>query len=577
MTKSKANTGSGCLTLFSLPFTIAGLCILGWTLWSLFGWQQAQSWVETPATLLETRLKTSRSDDSDTYQATARYRYQYAGKTYESDRVSLHSGSDNLGSYQQDLAKRLKKQFKDKKPWPAYVNPSDPTKAVLDRSLRPWFTLFKLGFGLVFAAVGIGMLVGARIMARKQGEKAQLSQEHPDQPWLQQPDWAAGRIESNQQYAIWFAWGFAFFWNLISWAASISAFTTAKDLPLWTYTIILGFPVIGLYLLGWAIYTTLQRARWGNSVFEMANVPGVIGGQLAGVIHVPGQLRPDDGVLLSLTRYVRRTKQTSDGDETYDDPQWQSDKLISRTMPGTKGGAAIPVAFHIPFEQHPTDEEEGHLWKLEAESNTPGVNYQAEFAVPVFRTEASSNAPPSESDLLAEYEEIPPLESLLNRIGGHLGRETDTSLQLCFPTGHRWKLGLLLGFFGLFFGGTGIGLLLERAWLLAIPFTLIGGGIFLAGLYYLTERIDLRISGDGLTVQRGPFGLVQQQRFTPEQIQAITVSASGTRSGNTVYQQIAIEPQEGKPVKLLTSLTRRADADRLAERFREILGPEVDL
>ncbi|MEQ8836201.1 MAG: hypothetical protein RID07_05295, partial [Lacipirellulaceae bacterium] len=326
------------------------------------------------------------------------------------------------------------------------------------------------------------------------------------------------------------------------------------------------------FLLGWAIYVTWQRIRWGRSIFEMASVPGVVGGQLAGVIHVPGQLRPDDGILLSLTRYVQRTRQTSEGEETYEDPQWQRDKLITRTMPGTQGGTAIPVAFHIPFEQHPTDEEEGQHWKLEAESHTPGVNYKAEFEVPVFRTAVSSADTPAESDLLADYEETPPLKSVLNRIGGRLRRETETSLELCFPTGHRWKLGTVVTFFGLLFGGAGAGMIVERFWWLAVPFTLIGGGIFLTGLYYLLERVDLRVSGDALTHSRGPFGLGRQRRFTPEQIQAINVSASGTRSGSTVYQQITVKPKEGKRVKLLTNLTRRADADRLAERFREVLG-----
>ena len=575
MKETTDNAGAGCLLVFSLPFAIAGLSMLGWALWGIVGWQQAQSWVETPATLLETKLKRNNSSDGSTSQATARYRYEYAGKQYESDRVALYSGSDNLGSFQEDLAKKLERKFKAEEPWTAFVNPDDPAEAVLDRSLRPWFTLFKLGFGLIFAGVGIGMIVGGRIMARREREKQQLAEQYPDEPWKVRQDWAAGRINSGQKYAVWLAWGIAFFWNFISWSACLGAFSSDKNLPLWTYAIIFGFPLIGLFLLGLAVYVTWQRIRWGNSTFEMASVPGVVGGQLAGVIHVPAQLRPDEGILLSLTRYERKTRRSSDGDETYHDPQWQRDKLITRTMPGTQGGTAIPVAFHIPFEQHPTDEEEGQLWKLEATSNTPGVNYQAEFEVPVFRTEDSSAEVPVESDLLADYEETPPLESILNRIGGRLQRETETSLQLDFPTGHRWKLGAMVAFFGLFFGGAGVGLFFERVWIMAIPFTLIGGAILLAGINYLFQRVDLRISGDALTHSRGPFGLARQRRFTPEQIQAVTVAASGTRSGNTVYQQITLEPLEGKPVKLLTNLTRRADADRLAERIREILGVET--
>jgi hypothetical protein len=111
-----------------------------------------------PATVLSSELHRHRSDGSSTYSVTARYRYSFQGQTFTSDQVGLYSGSDNVGDYWQQLSSRLDRARASNRALQAWVNPSNPTQAYLDRTFR-WSTLiFGLTFGGVFALVGAGVM-----------------------------------------------------------------------------------------------------------------------------------------------------------------------------------------------------------------------------------------------------------------------------------------------------------------------------------------------------------------------------------------------------------------------------------
>ncbi len=88
-------------TLFALPFFGVGV----WMLWSVGNsayesWEM-RGWQPTPAQLTSAGYTTNSGDDSNTYEAYAEYTYQYFGQTFSGNRVSLSSGSDNIGDYQQ--------------------------------------------------------------------------------------------------------------------------------------------------------------------------------------------------------------------------------------------------------------------------------------------------------------------------------------------------------------------------------------------------------------------------------------------------------------------------------------------
>ena len=113
--------------------------------WSLAA--VAEQWKEIPCTILSSGMReVGNSDGPDSYVPDIRYSYKIDGQIYESRRVFLVSwGRDET------TVKRFLGRYPVGASASAFVNPGDPTEAVLDKRFRlSWlFSLLSLGF-LVF-------------------------------------------------------------------------------------------------------------------------------------------------------------------------------------------------------------------------------------------------------------------------------------------------------------------------------------------------------------------------------------------------------------------------------------------
>ena len=68
--------------------------------------------------------------------------------------------------------------------------------------------------------------------------------------------------------------------------------------------------------------------------------------------------------------------------------------------------SAVPVLFAIPYECRPTDQENSDNtvdWTLEVTAKTAGLDYRAEFTVPVFKTSESDPHFVPDRGLIARY------------------------------------------------------------------------------------------------------------------------------------------------------------------------------
>ena len=109
MAEGKVAVGRGVLLLFCAVFAVfftavgywAGLRPLASTLQAALS---VQSWQPVPAQVMDAQIrKHVDSEGGTTYQVLTRYRYEVAGKSYESQRVGLDSqaGADNVGGWQE--------------------------------------------------------------------------------------------------------------------------------------------------------------------------------------------------------------------------------------------------------------------------------------------------------------------------------------------------------------------------------------------------------------------------------------------------------------------------------------------
>jgi len=159
---------SGCLILFSLPFAAVGIGMAVWNCMTVLKHGEMRSWAEAPATIKRAELKVDHDGDGGTtYEAVADYEYDFQGQHFTGHRISIHGGSDNVGSFQHDAYRELKAHLDQKQPFHCYINPASPADAVLYRDLRGEMVLFTTLFACVFGSAGLGLLTGAIVASRQ--------------------------------------------------------------------------------------------------------------------------------------------------------------------------------------------------------------------------------------------------------------------------------------------------------------------------------------------------------------------------------------------------------------------------
>lgn len=555
--------GSGCLILFSLPFAGVGVGMVVLIAHSLYAAWEASHWETCPATILSVNLREHHGDDSTTYSVEARYRYTYRSQTYEGDRVALDAGSDNFGSFHQDLARDLRRHLEQEEPWPCYVNPDRPAEALLVRDLRIGkLALFAL-FGLLFGGAGFGLMIFAIRNHRREKQTQSASAAHPEAPWLWKREWQNGAIRSSNRNKFITAVFITAVWNLLSWGAVIGGWDKIqqeKGLAL----IVFAFPVVGLLLLGWAIRAAVRWLKYGESTFELAEVPGVIGGQLGGVIHTQINIDPEDGFHLTLACLHLVTTGSGKNRSTTEKTLWQDEKVMARElMDQDTTRSAIPVLFAIPFDCLPTNPKSRRFWRLTVEARVPGVDYKASFEVPVFRTEKS------DPDFELDTSLTEGLEAVVEGTRGFAAEgirvePTAQGQRFVFPMGRNLGAALGMTVFALIWTAICVGLALSDAPLL-FPIVF---GLFdllflaiLASLWFESRRIE--VAPDSITLSGGLFGCGTPRTFPRERIRSIRCSQS-MQSGSTTWFNVVLVETDGTEHTAAGNVRGRQTAEALA-------------
>ena len=242
---------------------------------------------------------------------------------------------------------------------------------------------------VVFYAVAFGLWFSRLSVGDRQKRANDLRAVETPQPWLWREDWASGRIVSLDKGTTLHWLTVAALWNFLS---VVWILTAREDILVLSGPTILFvlFSAIGLGLLVWAFLMVARWGKFGESVFIMKSVPGVVGGELSGVIDIPVKLRPQDGFQLKLVCMSQNGPDANDDSISVRAVLWKSEQTMARDLiaddPARTG---IPVCFQIPRECRATDETIPGFrvfWRLEASAKLPGVNYQAVFEVPIFAT-----------------------------------------------------------------------------------------------------------------------------------------------------------------------------------------------
>jgi hypothetical protein len=227
------------------------------------------------------------------------------------------------------------------------------------------------------------------------------------QPWLKKKRWRDGRVRDGvggQAVILWILF------IVGGGAAGVLFNMFVENGRKWisgpaVFAIVCG--VAAIIFLTCALLKTGQWIRFGDSVFEMVTFPGVIGGQLVGVVYTKVKLQAADGfdVSLNCIKYVQ--KGGRDNERVQKIVVWHEEQhLVRGAFEEDNTRTAIPVGFRIPRDCPPTFSAAGYndiCWKLEVRAKVPGLDYRATFEVPVFVTGDSDSPDKSTVDPIAPY------------------------------------------------------------------------------------------------------------------------------------------------------------------------------
>ncbi len=575
MSRRRGTGGSpGCLAVFALPFLAVGLGVGGYAAFTAVRAFRARDWPRVPATLLDARLVTTPGSDTATRRVTARYTYTYLGRSHSGDRVGFHGGADNLGSYHERLFRRLDAARRAGEPVPCYVDPADPSRAVLDPGLRVELLLFMGVFAAVFGGAGAGLLAAGLRGSRRERETARRERDHPGEPWRWRADWDAGRVRSSSRASAAAALAFAALWNAVSLPLLL---VLPREMAKGNRAAAVGFlfPAVGAALAVWAVRARARRRKFGDSVFEMASVPGVVGGPLAGLVRVPVNVRPEDGFTVRVSAVHRYVTGTGKNRSTREDIRWQAERHLAReVLDRDFSQTAVPVLFHVPFDQPPTTPGGGSdriLWRLDVEARVPGIDYAARFEVPVFRTaESSPDFVPDERGIRPFLAEHKP-QALLGDAGIRVLPGSGGRVVLEAGMGRNPAMLAGLGLFTAIWTAVVVVLVRVGAPLLfPVVFGLFDllliAGLLGAGL----ERRRVEAGREGLRLRGGPLGLGGEVFVAAGDLEDVVIEP-GMRSGSRVYYDVKAVTTAGRRRLLARSLPGRDAAEAHAQAVRDAL------
>lgn len=244
-------------------------------------------------------------------------------------------------------------------------------------------------FGAIFSLVGLGLVIGARYGASASAKLDELKARNPDKPWMWRDDWARGVIRDSNKAGTFGIWIFTALWNAISFPIAWMAtrhLTGEERLP---YLILL-FPLAGIFLLIGAIYQTLRSMKFGTSECHLERVPIVPGRAFRGHIALNTQAEAPAGyrVRISSLRYV--STRSGKHQQTVEHQLWDAQIVVPQSAAmRSPAGTRVPFQLAAPPDAHVTDESkfsDRYIWRIAVTAELPGVDYFAQFDVPVFHT-----------------------------------------------------------------------------------------------------------------------------------------------------------------------------------------------
>jgi hypothetical protein len=375
-----ANAPPGCMILFGLVFMAAGGAVLWFmTIRPILRIMEAQSWPETPCTILQSQVAESSDSDGSTYKVAVSFGYVYEGRELTSERYDF----TNFYSSGYDDKAAVVARYPVGSRSVAYVNPSNPSEAVLVRnfSLR-----YLLGlFGLLFFLPGLFILIWA-VNSRQGPQSGPLTD--PASPFgVTNPQGDVdGPVELKAQSTpLGKLFGMIFvslFWNGITWTIIWAAFRDKGRPEGCLIAFLAVFALIGLFLIYGMFHQFLVLF---NPRPKLTLSPGSL--PLGGTVYLQWRLSGGAGGVRRLTVTMEGREEASyrRGTDNYTDKEvFARLQLVDTTDSYQMANGS--TSFTMPSDTMPSFRAEHNkiIWTIKAQleiANWPDSDEEFEVLV----------------------------------------------------------------------------------------------------------------------------------------------------------------------------------------------------
>ena len=384
--------GAGCSVLFGLPFFLAGLGVMLYGLSLFYTYQQAGHWTQVNGEVIDCQLVRHRgSKGGTTYSIKGSYTYEYEGKSYTGTRFFLETGASSGHEFWSGRFEILEDHRKNRIPLPVLVNPENPRESLVYRQVSTIMFILPL-FGGVFCLVGGGIICGGIYGAFAGRKKDDLRRKNPGRPWHAEGLWVNFATQHGSISGLLMAWVVS-----LGITAFISIFLIVisgdPSAPFFAKAIIYVFALIAALMLGGTMYKTLQYVKYGRSTLLISQIPFVPGEELAAMLLVRQQLVTDEGVKVTLKCEKKTTTGSGKHRHTHTDVLFTDTKMVRGDLarPG-ENRSALPIKFQLPpgLPSRDVEANPSFHWTLEVVAETPGIDFSAEFELPVYNVKDPS-------------------------------------------------------------------------------------------------------------------------------------------------------------------------------------------
>lgn len=379
-----------------------------------------------------------------------------------------------------------------------------------------------------------------------------------DKAWLLNKNWQNATIYSTGKTSMYFAWGFAIFWNLIS---TPFLFMIAKEIvekQNYLSLFALFFPLVGVALLIWAIRLTIAWRKFGQSPLTLDPFPASIGGNCGGYIDLNIPYSESNQFMITISNIYSRVTGAGKNRSRSERLIWQ-DKLVGYKEAGYSG-TRVTFRFDIPSNIEEIKESDAvqkgnyYIWRLNLFAKLNGIDINRDFEIPVYKTaELSKNISNRMVELsknITDEIETVAAKKLLNLTNDSYGSK------IYFPFGRHIKtsiMGILAG--AVFAGGGWFLIFKEQHHIFGGIFSLVGFLIIFLSIFMFAKSLTVRKNYIGeIVATRRLFGIpIKSKKVRIDDIVKMNkISNFSTGSGNkhTEYFKIIAEDKLGNEILL---------------------------